>query len=413
MGGIRTEEYDKVVLNRARLDDINNLIIEIASGNFNASKPISSEMDDFDAVITGINMLGEELKHSTVSKDYLDSIFRSIIDMIIVLTPDNKIQQVNGPVIQLLKFDQEELINQPISKFIKGSTRSLHNINSRLQKNKFCHGIEKSFKSKDKTYIPVSCSASYLYDNNGNVSGILYVAKDISHLKKVEQSLISKNKELDTFVYKVSHDIKGPLASIIGITSIVNQEITDQVALTYFDLIKKCSEKLDTILKNLLQLAVMEQSRKERTKINFKKLIQEVSEIYALSPSFSKESITVKIKQENDFYNNAKMLHSVLQNLIDNSFKYRKEGIPLEVSVSISEKNNGIHIKIKDNGIGIKTQYQSKIFDMFFRASYKSDGTGLGLYMVKSYVERMGGDISVKSIENEGTAFSIYLPNIK
>ncbi|WMJ73053.1 HAMP domain-containing sensor histidine kinase [Cytophagaceae bacterium ABcell3] len=245
------------------------------------------------------------------------------------------------------------------------------------------------------------------------VSPVLYIAKDISPLKRIEQQLISKNQELDTFVYKVSHDLKGPLSSILGITSLVEDEIKDQAALNYFKLIKKCSESLDTILKNLLDLALMERMRKEKSKICFNQFIKNITDIYSLSPHSHKNHIRITVAQKRDFFNNEKMLHSVIQNLVDNAVKYRKPGQSAEIDIAVTENKNGVIIIIKDNGIGIREDLHDKIFNMFYRGPHTSEGSGLGLYMAKSYIEKMGGEISFLSTENIGTEFIITLPCLK
>src|ERR1700761_9273015 len=98
---------------KSKLDELEKVLIEIASGNFNARVESSDDRDDLDAVITGVNMMAEELKTSTVSRNYLQSVLKGIVDMMIILNPKGVIQSINKTVIDLLTYSEEELIGRP------------------------------------------------------------------------------------------------------------------------------------------------------------------------------------------------------------------------------------------------------------------------------------------------------------
>jgi PAS domain S-box-containing protein len=398
-----------------RIEEISKLIIEIASGNFDAQGIASDERDDLDAIVTGINMLGEELKASTVSRDYLKSIFRGIVDMMIILNPDNTIREINQTVADLLLYKEEDLIGYPVEKIFakkKNGVSPLIKINNQLQGKGYCYNIERSFRTREGKKIYVSCSASHLYDVHGNITGILYIAKDISKLKKTEAELKIKNKELDTFVYRASHDLKGPLVSIIGLTQMVKQEVKDPIALEFFDMINKSTNRLADILKNLMEIAIIEKVIKEKELINLEAKITEVIESLRHGPYYNGIKIELDIKIRKKFYCNNKMLTPVLQNLIDNALKYKNDDVDSYLHIKASEFHKGIQIIMEDNGIGIEKSIQAKIFDMFFRGTIKAEGSGLGLYTVRSFIQKMGGDITVQSKEGHGTTFIIYLPNM-
>ena len=118
----------------------------------------------------------------------------------------------------------------------------------------------------------------------------------------------------------------------------------------------------------------------------------------------------VNIKQTNRFRTNEYALRSILQNLIHNAILYRKKNVKSAVHVSIYESGSNIIIEIKDNGIGIPEKIQERVFEMFFRGSSETEGSGLGLYLVKNAVDRLKGTIKMKSVYGEGTEFEITLP---
>jgi PAS domain S-box-containing protein len=396
---------------KKRIDTIHNLILEIASGNFEARGEISSDQDDLDAITAGINMLVEELKESTVSRDYLDSIYTSIVDMVIILDAEGNIKSVNSELEKTLGYTSRELIEQPFSVLFYRNSRRLGSIFRKIEENSSFHSIEKVFQTKQGKKIYITCSGSALYDKQRNQQGILCIARDISKIKKFEQDLLDKNKEMDQFVYKASHDIKGPLVSIIGLTNLAISEIKDADSVRYLSMINKTATRLNKTLMGLLNLAITEKTRKEVKEIRVLDTSQEIIDTLKHKEGFSEIAFKVIIDENLVVRTNEIVFNSVIQNLRDNAIKYRSRKDPM-VEIRAGKTGKGIEYSVKDNGIGIPHEFQSKIFEMFFRATQKSEGTGLGLYIVKNSIEKMGGEIKVKSAPGKGTQFTVFLPNL-
>jgi signal transduction histidine kinase len=226
------------------------------------------------------------------------------------------------------------------------------------------------------------------------------------------RELEEKNKELDTFVYRSSHDIKGPLKSIIGLTKIGLADVEDEVAKNYFDHILKSSKRLDSVVDHLLKVMETKESKIEITSINFETLIFDILSSLEHLPFYSKVKTEINITQEHPFYTDDKLLYSVLQNLLENALKYRDNHKPasfLHVNVFVSKEDT--LLEIIDNGLGIEIKLQEKIFDMFYKVNPESSGSGLGLYMTKIYVEKLGGTLKLNSEVGEGSTFIIKLKN--
>lgn len=392
-----------------RIEDINYLLMELASGNFDAAGDISEKIDEYDGIITGINMLGEELKASTVSRDYLKSIFEGVVDVLLVVDMNNNIQEVNKSACEILGYTQGELLGNPLYMLLSNKRDRLLPVKKLLDKNGYCHNIEKIFVTKTGLNLPVSCSISFLYDKNGNKNGILYIAKDITKIKRTEEDLRNKNSEMDTFIYKAAHDLKGPVASILGITNVVSLDVKDKMALKYFSMIHECSEKLDKVLVNLREIAAVNKAKKEKTKINIREELETVLTAHKEKMAMFNIKVMVDVKVDADFYTNEKMFRAILSNLIDNSIKFRNTEIDTKVLIKIRDTFNGINVTVKDNGLGIKKKIQHKVFDMFFRGQNSKDGSGLGLYMVKTFVQAMDGYVTMKTSENKGATFGVFL----
>ena len=220
-----------------------------------------------------------------------------------------------------------------------------------------------------------------------------------------------KMQEHDNFIYKVSHDIKGPLKSIIGLTDVGMKDKVEN-SHEYFQHIMKSAKRLDNIVMELLFITKVNRARVDMTEIDFKNMIEEIKSSFEHLPNYKGMRFELDIEQIEKFYCEKFILYSIFQNLIENAIKYRKPAHSdsfLKIQIHGDEKEASI--KFEDNGIGMLSEYHNKIFDMFFRIHSGKDSTGLGLYIVKVSVEKLGGTISMESKPEQGTTFYIKLSN--
>jgi signal transduction histidine kinase len=228
------------------------------------------------------------------------------------------------------------------------------------------------------------------------------------------RELKEKNEQLDTFVYKASHDIKGPLKSIIGLTTVGKMDLPDEKTQVYFDQILKSTRKLDNLLSELLDLTRVKQMKVEKSRFDFKHAVHEVLKSFEHAPNYSRMKFEIHIDQRGDFYTDEKMAYSVVQNMIENAIKYmdpKKQNNYLRIDIR-TDMNSAL-MEFEDNGLGIPDELQSRIFDMFFKVNSGSLGSGLGLHITKVSVEKLSGRIELKSKAGIGTTFIITLKNLE
>ena len=220
-----------------------------------------------------------------------------------------------------------------------------------------------------------------------------------------------KNVELDSFFYRVSHDLKGPINSLEGLNNLINYDIHDEISLNYFHMYKKQIKRISTIVMELINLTKMNHQNIEKKQINFNLIVDECISSNNYFRNFKEISFIKNIDPQIEFYSEWPIINTILQNLIENGIKYsRADTEHPHVKISISEENDKIIIDTADNGIGIEPKYQDKIFDMFYRANDQLAGTGLGLYIMKRAVERLNGNIELKSEYGVGSNFIVQLP---
>ena len=259
-----------------------------------------------------------------------------------------------------------------------------------------------------------------LTDNNdvfdGIATGLNMLSEELEHRINEKEEMLAEiqesNKELNTFMYKASHDLRGPLSSMFGLVNIAREETKDPLVHKYLDLIKTSVKKLDNILEELMQITIIKQGKTQREPVKINELIKDVLQTFQSHEHFDEINITVSDKPTSRITCDSRLLKTVFRNLIENAIKYRNIGAENPfVHITVRKKSENILIEIADNGMGIPEKYHGQIFDMFFRANESSKGSGLGLYIVKNAVEKLGGTIQVKSKIKAGTTFSVSLPN--
>jgi signal transduction histidine kinase len=222
------------------------------------------------------------------------------------------------------------------------------------------------------------------------------------------KELEDKNKQLDSLIYKSSHDLKGPLKSIIGLTTVGKMDVKDPAAREYFDHILLSTKRLDRVLADLLDITKVNENKLKHERVDFAHIIKEILLSFENIEGFKDMKIDVRIQQEKDFYGDEKMLYSVFQNMIENAFKYRDQRkTPSTLDVSVVSDKQKTKMEFRDNGLGIDSELKDKVFDMFFKANEQSLGTGLGLYLVKLSVQKMGGHVYLHTTKGEGSLFTI------
>jgi PAS domain S-box-containing protein len=399
--------------NRKRIDELYQLILDVAEGNFDVKGTVTDKMDDIDAISSGINMLLEELKSSTVSRDYFNSIYKSIVDMVFIFDTQGNIISTNDEAQRVLQYSSEDLTGIHFSSILDKNSKSIRKLFKSLSIKKSFQSIEKILINKQGDKIFTSCSGSLLFDNKNNISGILCISRDITKLKKFEQALINKNKEMDTFLYKASHDLKGPLVTIKGLANIAAMSSDEKDTIKYLEMISQTAEKLNNTLVTLLKLAVSDNILKEKSVFDIRHAIDTVLKQIHTRVQDIPTDISIQVEENLCMCSNEIIFCTIIQNLIENSIKYRRNSEDDYVKISAKKVDDYLILEIKDNGVGISSEMHEKIFELFFRANKTQEGSGLGLYIVQSHVEKLLGSLSLQSTLGQGTTFSIKLPDLK
>lgn len=252
--------------------------------------------------------------------------------------------------------------------------------------------------------------------------GVIYgITQDISLQKETEEKLLRQNaslrklnSELDHFVYSVSHDLRAPLASVLGLINISRLEEDPEVVRHYLELKEKSIKKLDTYIQEIIDLSKNARLEVAKEPVDFRKLIDDIYEEQHYDQASLEILKLTEVKQQQAFFSDCKRLRVILQNLISNALRYAdlSRDKPY-VKVGVILQSGRAILTVEDNGIGIQATHLSKIFDMFYRANQVRTGSGLGLYIVQETLDKLGGEISVTSQPGTGTKFTVILNDLR
>ena len=380
--------------------------------------------------IIGTSGTLQDITEQKRNKEMYQLLSENVRDMIIIHSLDGTISYATPSSSVLVGYTSEELIGKNPFQFIHpDDVRSITLLQQSIisdSNNQINNLISYRFKHKDGHYLWLETSSKAIKDKNGNTISIIASSRIIDERKKLEESLIEslvKEKELNElksrFVSMASHEFRTPMATIKSSTEILHirsQQIQDysmQESLNkHLQIINSEVDRLTTLMNDVLLLGKI-----EAVKVNFKpvktNLQSLIEHTVARLSNKSVDDRLIKLSfkgQSRDVIIDPVLFNHILENLISNAFKYSANCQAPELNLTIDKKS--ILLEIKDYGMGIPKDEEKQIFESFFRAKNADliQGTGLGLVIVKNFVQMHGGKISFKSEEGIGTVFTVEIP---
>ena len=302
-------------------------------------------------------------------------------------------------------FNTEELDSHEYEKFIAA-----------IAEKRECQ-IETLTKKKNKEEYWVRFSMIPIYNSDNELSHWISIQKDVTEERKQEKEkeqlireLTQNNKDLKQFSYITSHNLRAPLSNLIGLLNLIEDiPINDSELSEIINGFKKSTHLLNETINDLVKIIVIKDKisiQKENVTIN--EVVEHVFSQLKFQIEQSKPILKLNFDEADTIYTNKAYLESILINLLTNSIKYKSETKKLKISITIKKTNNSTILKFKDNGIGIDLKRNSEhIFGLYQRFHDYPDSKGLGLYLVKSQIESLGGTIAIESEVNKGTEFTL------
>lgn len=353
------------------------------------------------------------------SEKILASVNKNISEALYRSTSEKGLIYVNEAFVTMFGYSsKEELYENSALPSLYADPEDRSKLGERLIREKQYTNVEVLFKRKNgETFTGLLSSMLTVGEDgvnyfDGAIRDVTAIKITQEKLKEQNDQLTKLNSELDSFVYSASHDLKAPLSSVKGLIYLAKLEKEKEKSDEYLHLIEKSITKLDEFIEDIINLSRNSRLEVAKESIEFAGIIEDILDNFKYLPNFERLQQILEIDQQCEFYSDRRRVMIIFSNIISNAIRYYNPNASRPyLKVQIRNTENEAVISISDNGIGIDKKYQKRIFEMFFRASDNSKGSGIGLYIVKETIDKLNGKISVKSEEGEGSVFKIILPN--
>jgi PAS domain S-box-containing protein len=379
----------------------------LAKGDLSSKAEINTT-GEVKTLVDSFNEMVQNLEKVTVSRDYMDNIVRSMINTLIVVTPDNKIMSANAAACRLLKYDEKELIDRPFEIVFGEEESNISPMMINLLYNDYLDNLEGIYKTKDGRKVPVLLSISVMRDGNHLIRGMIYVAQDITERKQVEMALKESEKNLrylssqlltsqETERKRIATELHDGLGQALMVIKMRLRAIEKRLSLDdsqkeYGDLLKYVDEVIENVRR--LSRDLMPSSLDNLgLQAALRYLFEEFSK-------YTEIRISVEMDDINDLFSPKEQIivYRIFQETLTNIAKHAHA---TQVSVAIKKKSDGISFCLQDNGRG---------FDVQESLSRDSRERGLGLATMEERVRMLGGSLEMWSQRGMGTRLSFVVP---
>jgi PAS domain S-box-containing protein len=325
---------------------------------------------------------------------------------------DSRYLDVNDAFVRLIGYSREELIGHTSRELgMVVDIRKREEVLEHVRQHGASKNYEIAVRNKSGAVLSVlSSTETILLDGEKYAINIIY---DITERKKAEENLELANKELESFSYSVSHDLRAPLRAISGHAQILEEdhiEKLDEDGVKALHTILRNSKRMGILIDDLLAFSKLGRKQVSISEIDMEGLVKSVLEEYSTEANYERTKISIKTLPlaKGDL----SLIKQVWVNLISNAIKYSRNNPQPHVEIGAYEKDNTVVYYVKDNGAGFDMQYYDKLFGVFQRlhSNEEFEGTGIGLAIIQRIVQRHDGKVWAEAKPNEGACFYFSLP---
>ena len=398
------------------------------------SKPDSKDKDELAILVDRLNEMQQNVTQSYNQLKESEEKHRQLVELaqegIWTIDKDGQTIFANPSMASILGYSVEEMLGKHLFEFMddRGKEIAKQNMDRRSSGISETHDFEFLKKTGERIYATMATAP--IYNSEGEYTGAIAGVLDITERKEAEHELLNykqhledlisertnalevSNKELEAFSYSVAHDLRTPLRSITSFSQILHMEETENLSQDGKDALSRiitAGKNMSQLIDELLELSRISRTEMKLSNVDLSHLANDI--INQLNNNFPGQQSKISIAEKLEVTADKTLMHILLQNLIQNAWKFTNNEKIREIEIGKTEIDLCPYFYIKDNGIGFSMEYQHKLFEPFQRLHepYFS-GNGIGLATVKRIINRHGGKIWANAEENMGATFYFSIP---
>lgn len=385
--------------------------------------PIHSDQQE----IIGFSVIAKDISNTKLEEERFRMAVEAAPNAMIMVNQQGNIVLINSEAESMFGYSKEELFGQSISQLVPPSLRSLHNLYmqnyfeapDRRNMGRGSNDLQGQRKDGELFPIEVGLTPITVDKETYIISSIIDISERLQQqraLKNLNVELRRKNQEMEQFIYAVSHDLKAPLVTIAGFANRLKNAEDLQLQDDHrhkLDRILANVRSMESLLQDLLHLSRIIKRDLEKTVVDTNATLQHVLD--SLEGDIRKTGAVIQVEGTlPQLHAQESLLFQCLQNVISNALKYAKPDVPPAITISAASETGHSGVCIRDNGIGIAEHHQERIFHVFERLNPESaEGSGVGLSIVKTIMEKHSGKIVLESTVGQGTSFTMLFPDLK
>ena len=364
------------------------------------------------AVLTDIR----EKKDFWEKEQFLGNVIRGSRDGIMVADREGRITLWNKGDEEIFKYSASEMLGQKISVLSPSKEEELQQkiILKTVMEKGYLKGLSSKRRRKDGKVIDVEINLTALYDEEGRYKGVMGIIRDISSTKKALEEVRKKNEEMEHLINTVSHDIRSPLHSIDNYLKFISESIKDKVTdEDVYEMLQRTHanvSNIESLLQDLTDFSRAGLITGEEVAVDLNSLTNDI--IINLQWQVGRKNFIITRDQLPTIRIDPRRIYQVLENLLSNAYKFKKEDEPAKAEIRVKFNDNEIEFIVNDEGIGIDKKHHSRIFDLFYRGKQKIvKGSGAGLAITRRIIHTYGGRIWFETQQKGGSSFHFTLPS--
>lgn len=380
----------------------------------------------------------ERLRHEMVARfeaqQQLEVLLQAMPLAVVQMDPDGRVQYWNRPAEEIFGWSAEDVIGLSPPYTLPEQEEETAALRRRVLAGEHLTGVETRRQTRDGAVIHASVSTAPVRNATGEITSMMSVIEDVTERKVAEAALHrlnaeleqrvaertaqleAKNKELETFAYSVSHDLKAPLRGIDGYSRFLQEDyapLLDEEGQTFLANIRRATGQMSQLIDDLLTYSRLDRQKIRRVPIDLAQLVQTLlaeqqETITARAAKITLKNVDVTVMADPDG------LAMALRNLLDNALKFTHDTKEPAVEIGCKVTSEGHLIWVQDNGVGFDMQFQERIFEIFQRLHRAETypGTGVGLALVRRAMARAGGTVWAESEPGKGATFYLQIPEV-